>query len=207
MRLFFEFETEDSDLHPINLARMLLDIQHLVIVLRALSKDQLQPDDIVFDPYKQKYKWMIEATGDDIGDAELTINRITKESPFSILLKVKELPERATKAFVQAYRYITNLLLIDLEREKRSVEILLMREQVLGKRIETVSAALDLVKKFPDEQLRREFIENLKSSVLPFVTEHPPIKSVTLITDKNEEVAHDVDEQLIDNSSNDSKPN
>src|SRR5437016_530799 len=70
---------------------------------------------------------------------------------------------------------INNLFFIDLERERRTVAIQLMREQVLEQRIKNVSDALSLAKKIPNGHLREEYLESLRSSVLPFAIEHPPI--------------------------------
>ena len=208
MKLLFEFDIDGFDLSAVQLARILLDIQHLAIVNRALEEDHLEPDDIVFDEYKRKYKWLIEATDEELGAAELTIVRIKMESPLSVVLQLKKLPQSAQKALVKSYRYVINhLLFVDLEREKRGVEIQLMREQVLEKRIKNASSALNLVKKIPDEHLREEFIDSLRSSILPFGTEHPQIKSVKLITDNDEEITGDADENLIDDIDDDSKLN
>jgi hypothetical protein len=207
MRILVEFDTENVELHAIEFARIMLDIQHLAIVVRALAEDRLHPNDIVFDPYKQKYQWMIEAAGPDIGMAELTIVNIT-EGSLLIELEPKKVARKIQKAFTRAFRYVINhFLFVDLERQKRSVEIQMMREQLLRKRIGNAAAALGLIKKIPDAQLREEFIDSLRSSVLPFLFEHPPIKSVKLIGDTDERANDNTDEDLMDDLDDDSKPN
>lgn len=129
------------------------------------------------------------------------------ESPLFIELETKKFAEKVQKAFARTFRYIiSHLLFVDLEREKRSVEIQLIREQVLEKRIKTAASALNLAKKIPDEQLREEFIDSLRSSIWPFETEHPPIKSVKLIEDKNEEDTGALEENLIEEAGDDAKP-
>jgi uncharacterized protein YnzC (UPF0291/DUF896 family) len=208
MKILIEFGTDGFELHPVNLARLLLDIQHLAIVTRALAEDNLKANDIVFDPYKRKYKWLIEATEEELGMAELTVVHIRMDSPLLVELQLKKLSKSAQKAFTKSYQYIINHLLYnDLEREKRSVEILMMREQVLEKRLKNASSALNLVKKIPDEQLREEFIDSLRSSVLPFGTEHPPIKTIKLIGEKGDDVTNEADEDLIDDIDDDSTLN
>ncbi len=182
----------------------------MAIVSYALAADRLRSGDIVSDPYKRKYKWLIEATGEDedLDDAVLTIIRIRMESPLLIELASKKLVQRIQQAFAQSFRYIINhLLFIDLEREKRSVEIQMMREQVLEQRIKNASSALNLVKKIPNKQLREEFIDSLRSSVFPFAIEHPPIKSIQLIEDADEKDTNETDEKMIDEVDDDSKPN
>jgi hypothetical protein len=206
MRILIEFDTDGIELHPISYARMMLDIQHMAIVCRAIAEDRLRADDIVFDWYKRKYTWMIEATEEEIGMAELTITRIDMGS-LLVELTPKKLAKNMQKAFAGAFRYIANhLLFIDLEREKRSIENQLKREEVLEKRIENVAAALKLINKIPDEHLRDEFIESLRSSVLPFTTEHPPVKSVKLIKETDGEDVDDIDDEFLDDIDSEAKP-
>jgi hypothetical protein len=208
MRITFEFDTDDLDLDAVHLARIMLDIQHLVIVIRALAEDRLGADHIVFDEYKRKYKWLIEATGRDLGDAELTTVSLRMESPLFVEFKTKKFAESVQRAFVRVFRYIINhFLFIDLEREKRKVEIQLIREQVLEKRIKTATSALNLAKKVPDERLREELIDSLRGSIWPFEIDHPPIKSINLIEDSDEKHTDDSEEELIDKTDDDTKPN
>jgi hypothetical protein len=207
MRITFEFDSDNLQLSATHVARIMLDIQHLAIVARALAEDKLNADHIVFDEYKREYKWLIEATGEELGDAQLTTVRLRMESPLFIELETKRFAEKVQKAFVRTFRYIVNhLLFVDLEREKRSVQIQLIREQVLEKRIRTAASALNLAKKIPDEQLREEFIDSLRGSIWPFETEHPPIKSVKLLEGENDEEKDVLDEDLIEDTDDDSRP-
>ena len=207
MRITFEFDTDDSQLDAVHLSRIVLDIQHLAIVTRALAEDELTPDHIVFDEYKSEYKWLIEASG-QLGDAELLTVRLRMESPLFFEFQTKKLAESVQKVFARAFRYIINhLLFVDLEREKRSVEIQLIREQVLEQRIKSAASAWNLVKRIPDERLREEFINSLRSSTWPFAIEHPPIKAIKLIEDSSENGNEDVDEVIIDNADDDTKAN
>ena len=65
-------------------------------------------------------------------------------------------------------------------------------EQVLEQRIKNVSDALSLAKKIPNGHLREEYLESLRSSVLPFAIEHPPIKSIKITdADKSENTGPD----------------
>jgi len=204
MRIQFVFDTDNYELHAVSLARILLDIQHMAIVSFALAKEQLPIDDIVFDDYKQKYSWMIEAQEADLGGAALLVTSITMASPLKIELGSKNLTKGVKKAFIKTYRYITeHLLFTDLEREKRSVDIEWMREQVLEQRIKNFESALNLTKKIPDENMRQQYLESLRSSVYPFIAEHPPIKEVKLIDDTSE--SDDKDDDIIIDS-DDSKP-
>lgn len=207
MRILIEFDTDGIDLNPISFARLMLDIQHLAIVTRALAEDKFQSDDIVFDWYRQKYSWMIEATEEDLGMAALSIVRISMGS-LLVELKPKKLAQGIQKAFARAFRYIVNhLLFVDLEREKRSVENQMKREEVLEKRIENMASAWKLIKKIPDPELRETFIVSLRSSVFPFTAEHPPIKSVKVIKETDEEGTNDIEDDLMDDIDDDVKPN
>jgi hypothetical protein len=207
MRITFEFDTDDLQIDAIQLARIMLDIQHLAIVIHALAEDKLNAGHIVFDEYKRKYKWLIEATDGELGDAELTTVGLRMESPLFVEFKTKKFAESVQKAFARIFRYVINrLLFVDLEREKRSVEIQLIREQVLEKRIKSAASALNLAKKVPDERLREELIDSLRSSIWPFEIEHPPIKSVRLIEESDEKQLADLEEELIDKADDDTKP-
>ncbi|HEX8141309.1 MAG TPA: hypothetical protein VF553_01860 [Pyrinomonadaceae bacterium] len=181
MKISFEFNVNGFDLHPAHLARMLLDIQHLVIICAALAEAPLQGDNLVFDVNKQKYKKLIEATSDDLGEAELTVSRIKMESPLLIEVATK-LREGVKKHFATAFYYVRdNILFVDLKREEMAVGIEARREEVIEKRIKNAADALNLVEKIPDPQLRNEFVAGLSRTLLSFAIEHPPIKSVNLI--------------------------
>lgn len=208
MKITFEFDTDDLQLDAVHLARIVLDIQHLAIVTRALAEDELNADHSVFNEYKRKYKWLIEATGGELGDAELTTVSLRMESPLFIEFKTKKFAKSVQKAFAKTFRYIINhLLFVDLEREKRSVEIQLIREQVLEQRIKNATSALNFAKKIPDKELREELIDSLRSSIWPFEIEHPPIKSIKLIEDSDEKQTDEAEEEFIDKANDDTKPN
>jgi len=185
MKLIFEFNTDAFDLSASHLARILLDIQHLAIVSIALAKETLEVDEIVFNPYFQSYKRMIETTGEDLKEAELTILSIKKESPLIVEAALKKLSDIAKKSTKEVFLFIINkILFVDLEREKRSLENQKLREEIIEKRINNASQVLNLAQKVPNNILREQLIASLTSSIMPFETEHPPIKSITIVDDK-----------------------
>ena len=78
---------------------------------------------------------------------------------------------------------------------------------MLEKRIKSVASALNLAKKTSDDRLREELIDSLRASIWPFEIEHPPIKSVNLIEDRDEKQTEEVEGELIDKADDDTKPN
>jgi hypothetical protein len=203
VRILLEFDTQGYELRVVAVARLLLDLQHVATMARALAVDRLQRDDIVFDWYFQKYSWMIEASSEDLGLGDLSLVRINSGS-LKIEVKPGKLVQGLQKAFAQSFSYIIkNILYVDLEREKRGLDNQLKREEVLRDRLENAAKAFQLIKKIPDEDLREQFIESLKSSVLPFAMEHPPLKSAKLIEEPD-----GTEEDLVpDNRVDTNKPN
>jgi len=207
IRLVFEFDTDMDELDSVHMARIFLDIQHLAIVTFALADKRLDAAHMVFDHYKRKYKWLVEAQAEDLGESQLTAVRIRLESPLIIEVAGKKLAQGLNSTVLPVIRYVvTNLLFIDLEREKRSVAIQLMREQVLEQRIKNASAALGLAKKIPSGDLREEYLESLRASVLPFALEHPPMKSIKII-EASDDKSTETDVVSIDDVTDDSKAN
>ena len=184
MRLSVTFDVGPPGLEATHLARLLLDLQHLAIITVASTRPSLGRADIVFDPYKQSSKWMAEATGEMIGDAAVTVSRITYQSPLGIELEFKKLPGRLAGRAAEILRSILNhVLFADLEREKRKVQIEDLREDVRRKRIANVASALDLMARIQDPVLRQQFITSLSSSLRPFEDEHPRMTDVTVVED------------------------
>jgi hypothetical protein len=186
MRILFEFDTENYDLTASHMARILLDIQHLAIVCVSLAKESFERDDVVFNEYLRHYKGMVEARIDDLDDSEVSIVRLKMESPLEVEVVLKKLAKAAVKPVADAFRFIINkIFFVDLEREKKSLENALMREEITQRKIKNASQALNLAKKIPNSHLREQFIESLTSSVMPFEVEHPPLKSVKVIEEDN----------------------
>jgi hypothetical protein len=186
MKFSFEFDVAGFELHATHLARIALDIQYLALSCSVLVDDQPRNSRIIFDDHEQKYKKLVEATGEDLGAAELTVLRIKMESPLLIEVTAK-LKEGVKKAFIKKFNYIKDILfLVDLKRKEMDVGIQVRKEEVIAKRIENADALLELSKKIPDLTLRKEFVKGLSRTLLSFADEHPPLLSVELVEEDKE---------------------
>lgn len=180
MKISFEFDVTGFDLHATHLARILLDIQHLALICVLLAEDRPDGRSIFLEEYEQRFQGLVEATRDDLGAAELTVSRIKMESPLLIEVLMK-LREGAKKSFIKTFYYIRDtLLFVDLKREEMEVGIQALKEEVMTKRIENLTAALKLAEKIPDLKLRNKFVKRLSQTLLSFATEYPPLLSVEL---------------------------
>lgn len=187
VKLTFEFDVKESeisapglsvpDLPAPVLARILLDVQYVVMASLALSGELTADESPLTDDFSQKYKRLIEATGKGLGKSGLAISRIKMESPLRLELLAK-VRAAAKTSFAQAFHFIKRQVLLDLERERRAVEIELLKEDVSGKRIQNAAATLGLLQMIP-EQHREQFFENLSRTALASL-KHPPLRETEL---------------------------
>src|SRR4030095_602349 len=111
----------------------------------------------------------------DIGDATVNVTRISFQSPLVIDLLFKKLPGALGSGVAKTLRLLLNRVLFhDVERALREAQVAGAREDVIAKRLANISAALDVAKRIPDKELRKQFVRSLQSSLMPFHTEHPP---------------------------------
>jgi hypothetical protein len=183
LRITFAFA--DRTLEAVQFARLMLDIQHLCAMTAGLaSLNSLQPYLPSFEESSSfKYSALIELPPHYFGYAGATVARIRQESPLIVELLVG-VPKALAGFFKENFETIYRRFFYgDLERAKRTLELENMREDIRGKRIKNLESVFDLAQKIPDARLRRQFLQNLDSSIVPFLTEHPPIRSVDLDDD------------------------
>jgi hypothetical protein len=174
MKISFEFDMDGLALPPTNLARMLLDIQHLVDICAALADTPIQGDNVIFVINKQNYKRLIEAGNDDVDKTDLVISRIKMESPLWIELVVK-LPLGTTESFKIIFTYLKDHI-FQVTRKRKGMSMTLQKQQ-----LENITLALNINEKIPDKELQSQFKRGLDSLISSFVNEHPPIKLVDLV--------------------------
>lgn len=179
------FDTTE-DLQSIRLARLLLDLQHLTVMVTTLASFQesvgagVLPVELALDDALWKYKTVIELPSDYFGPLTAFVDGISKQSPLTVdlLLKLPKALATAIKSNVQMILH--RIFFGDLERTKLSLENDKLREEVIGKRLENLSSAFGLAQKILDPALRQQFERNLIGSMRPFWDEHPPVKSLDL---------------------------
>jgi hypothetical protein len=186
MRVAMSFDVKRPGLSAPHLARLLLDIQHLAVNMVAIeSVSRLSQDHMILDPYRQKYSVVIETKDSDFGDSLVIVDSINQQSPLWIgtLLKIAR---SITGSVARNYKLIYERVLFgDLERKKRILELRLMDEDRVRKRIENCGLALDLARKIPPH-LQEAFIGSLTSSLLPFFKEHPLITRLDVTETDND---------------------
>ena len=183
MKLKITFDTDQQALLATELARLLLDLQHLSIIAVYLPRREYSPQDIIFDPYKQKYDWMVFADPYTLDESEAAISRIRKESPLEIELLFKRLSSEAAQGVSGAFRFLFERVFFgDLEREKRRIENEAAYQEVLRKKLELIADAYKLSKKLPPD-LQDEFMNSMRWAIEPFERRHPPIESYEIADD------------------------
>lgn len=194
MRISITFDTTD-DLQAIHLARLLLDLQHLTVMVTALAlleepaQAGMLPIEVAFDAPDDredsfwKYSSLIEHRDSPLGPLTAIVDKIHKESPMTIELLLK-LPKAIVSAIKNNSQTIYKRIFFhEEERTRLFLENELRREDLRKKRLENLSSAFKLAKTIPDPVLRKQFEQNLVASVRPFLDEHPPVKSLDI---KNE---------------------
>jgi hypothetical protein len=185
LRISIRFQNEDHDIEAVQLARLILDIQHLCAMTAGLGAlNSLQPYLPAFQaPYFFKYSNVIELPPSYFEYATVTVLRIRQESPLSLELLIR-IPKALAGFFKDNFKTIFDRFFYgDLERARRGLELESVREDIRAKRIKNLESVFDLAQKIPDGHLREQFVESLDSSIKPFLTEHPPMKAVELTDD------------------------
>lgn len=175
----FEFVPTPRPLTAISFARLFCDLQHVSATMMALPVvGQIPQRDVMFRPRAWKYSFVIELSHGELGSYEVFIPRVKQTSPLwvEVLMKVpKEVASKVAKAFRIAFQRVSYG---DIEREKRLVEVDIMREERLKKRIENLAATYRLAQEIHDDEAREIFLQGLEFSLRPFFEEHPPIKKI-----------------------------
>jgi len=186
LRVLFRFDVGEDSLDAPHLARLLLDLQHLVVVAVALSQDVIPPNDVALDLGMASYKRMVEAQADDLGQATATIARIRQESPLLVELLLNKLPKLLIRPATTTFRFIFDRIFFgDIERERRMLINAGTREEILRARVETLGAALDVARKLPNRELRDQFMNGVISSIRPFEEEHPKILEAKVLDEQD----------------------
>jgi len=187
LRISILFESQDHDIDAVQLARLILDIQHLCAMTAGVSSlNSLQPYLPAFQTsFFFKYSNVIELPPSYFDYATVTIRRVRQDSPLSLELLIR-IPKELGAFFKDNFKTIVDRFLYgDLERARRGLELDSMREDIRAKRIKNLESVFDLAQKIPDGRLRHQFVESLDSSIKPFLEQHPPIKAVELRDDEN----------------------
>ena len=190
MKLKIAFDTDQQDLLATELARLLLDLQHLSIVAVYLPRPAYSPKDIIFDPFLLKYEKMFLADPYILGETAPAISRIHKDSPLEIELLFKKLNSKAVQSVSGAFRFLFERVLFgDLEREKRRIENEAAYQEVLRKKLELIADAYKLSKKMPPDQ-QDQFMDSLRWAIEPFERRHPPIERYEIDDDDDGSYRH-----------------
>jgi len=177
MYVELEFDTPPDGLEVTHLSRLLLDLQHLMVVATALARPRIGPSDPAVDTWLRSYKGMVEAGREELLDTVAHVSLIQQQSPLTIGIYLREVSGLLkSKAEAVLNVIFERFFYGDLERERRRVQIDSEREDVRQKRIETLSKTFDLVERIGDPDLRREFVDSLDSAIRPFQEDHPPIR-------------------------------
>jgi hypothetical protein len=188
LRVLFRFDVGEYSLDAPHLARLLLDLQHLIAVAVALSKDVIPLDDVALDLSMASYKRMIEAQPEELGQATATIARIRQESPLLVELLLKKLPKALIRPAATTFKFIFDRIFFgDIERERRMLANAITREEILRVRVETLGVALDVARKLPGRESRDQFMRGVISSIRPFEEEHPKILEAKVLDEQESE--------------------
>ena len=180
-----EFDLGDSPgLEAPHLARLLLDIQHLMTVSVVLARPAVSVFDILAVTRITTYKAMAEASELELGDTTAVIDRIVQESPLQIGVQLKAIAGGLKDQTGKVLRFVFERVFFgDLQREKRGLENASLREDIRRKKIENLASTFDLAKKIPDRATREAFLESVMAAIRPFEEDHPPLKRAN-VTDR-----------------------
>src|SRR5687767_4028633 len=92
LKITFKFDfNNEAGLPPPHLARLLLDAQYLVMACLVLSGELPPGGKLFIDDFQQKYRRLIEATGEETGEADLIVSHIQMGSLWvDLQAKVRE---------------------------------------------------------------------------------------------------------------------
>src|SRR5438067_4216154 len=90
MYVEFEFDTPPDGLEAAHLARLLLDLQHLMVMATALARPTIQQTDPALSHWLRSYKGMVEASIPQLRAATAEVAIIQQRSPLMIGLYLKE---------------------------------------------------------------------------------------------------------------------
>lgn len=180
LRVRLTFETFES-IPAISLARLLIDVQHLTLVVVASQIPERMPlSSAVFDPALQKYTVFIEMRPEALGLTEVEITRINKESPLWLEFLVK-VPRELVTGVAGAFRLVVNRLYFpELEYRRKTIAVEREAEALRQERLKSFAAAIEIEKNIHDPHLRELFLRGLRSSLAPFETEHPRIDKIEI---------------------------
>jgi hypothetical protein len=180
VKVSFVFEDVGADFHPPHLARILLDAQYLLMACLVMS-GELRPDAGVFtDSRGQRYKRLIEADSEGPGESEITVSRITMESPLSLDLLVK-VRDGAKKVFAGA----VHISLIDLKRRELEASIRRQELEAIAKEIENAASTRKLAEELPEHH-KKKICNVVAHALITLYTEPPRLKHVDqFVQDEN----------------------
>lgn len=144
MTLELEFDVPGGALLPAELARLCLDVQHQAIAVALLSSSRVRGASApgrtrwTHDRSMLSYKFMAESTRADLRDIPLEVDIVGLKfgSPLIVTVIIK-FATALGSAPVQVFRTIyERILLGDLERQKRQLEIDMMREDLRHKQFD-----------------------------------------------------------------------
>lgn len=182
MYVEIEFDSPPDGLEATHLSRLLLDLQHLMVMATALARPAIRASDPAFNVWIRSYKGMVEANPSDLLDTTVHVALIYQQSPLKIGLYLKEISGALKARAEKVLRFIFERVFFgDLEREHRKVLIETEREDLRQKEIETLAKTFDLVEKIGDPELRKSFIGGLGSAIRPFQEDHPTIRRAEVI--------------------------
>jgi hypothetical protein len=181
IRLEVEFAVVEPGLPASQLARLILDLQELVITAHALARaDAITADDPAIDPGTHLYKRMVEVQPGTLGEAEAIVELISQASPLQLGLLIR-IGERLRRPLVAALHLLAERVLYsDLERERRQIDNQIHRQELISKVLDNIERAAQIQRRVRDPRVQELLRDSLRSTVTPFLVEHPPITRATV---------------------------
>jgi hypothetical protein len=184
MEIDLTLEAGQSEFAALQVARLLCDVQHLVIFGLALADDDLRSEVDVFDPLFSKYEYMILG---DVGfsrrrpplvDSLVRIRKLRVASP----LRFRGIISRTSEKIRRVLATLSRIIMIDLHREKLSVENEILRQRAIQAALQNHETVLRISGRIRDPVRRAQFIENVMSAIMPFADgRYPPVKRLKII--------------------------
>ena len=179
MRAELSFRVVEPGLEIGELARLLLDLQHLAILAVALGRSS--PDQNAVDWSRQSYHWMVEASRREIGEATATVTRFDIGTPLRLGITFPQVPPELEEQTARALRaLLERLQLIDLERGAHRLDE--MEEASRRRHLDNLADALDLASRFQDTRQRSALLRSLEAGLRPF-ERHPGMTDATVFAD------------------------